>query len=156
MFAFHSFDISSQSLYNVHTVEEEILSRRHQIQTYLQHARQALESAASNLEHGFHATAINRAYYAIFYAASGLLLTKGISRSKHTGVISTFREHFVKPGLIEVEYSDLYGDTMDARVGSDYDVTFESDAVTAQERLDDAHRFVDRVAGYLFDTEGIR
>ena len=32
----------------------------------------------------------------------------------------------------------------------------ESDPVTAQERLDDARRFVDRVAGYLLDTEGIR
>jgi len=83
-------------------------------------------------------------------------LTKGISRSKHTGVISAFREHFIKQGLIEVEYSDLYGDTMDARVGSDYDVTFESDPVTAQECLEDARCFVDRVAGYLFDTEGIQ
>jgi uncharacterized protein (UPF0332 family) len=136
--------------------EEEILGRRYQIQMYLQHACRALESAASSVEQGFYATAINRTYCAIFYAASGLLLTKGISRSKHTGAISAFREHFVKPGLIEVEYSDLYGDAIDTRVGSDYDVTFESDPVTAQERLDDAHRFVDRVAGYLSDTEGIQ
>jgi len=61
-----SIDISSQYIYNVHTVEEEILSRRHQIQTYLQHARRALEAAASSLEYGFYATTINRAYYAIF------------------------------------------------------------------------------------------
>jgi uncharacterized protein (UPF0332 family) len=88
--------------------EQEILSHRYRIQAHLHHARQALESAASSLEHGFYATAINRAYYAIFYAASGLLLTKGISRSKHAGIISAFREHFVKSGLIEVEYSDLW------------------------------------------------
>jgi len=119
------------------------------------HTVRALDSAASSLEHGFYATTINRAYYAIFYAASGLLLTKGISRSKHTGVIAAFREHF-KSGLIEAEYSDLYGDAMDARVGSDYDVTFESDSVTAQERLEDANCFVDRVAAFLFDTEGIQ
>lgn len=136
--------------------EEEILKHRYQIQTYLQQARRALDSAASSLEHGFYATAINRAYYAIFYAASGLLLTKGISRSKHTGVIAAFREHFIKSGLIEAEYSDLYGDAMDARIGSDYDVTFESDSVTAQERLEDANRFVDQVAAFLFDTEGIQ
>jgi len=136
--------------------EEEILKRRYQVQTHLQQACRALDSAASSLEHGFYATAINRAYYAIFYAASGLPLTKGISRSKHTGVIAAFREHFVKSGLIEAEYSDLYGDAMDARVGSDCDVTFESDLVTAQERLEDANRFVDRVAAFLFDIEGIQ
>lgn len=85
-----------------------------------------------------------------------MLLTKGISRSKHSGIISAFREQFVKPGLIDAEYSDLYGDALDARVGSDYDVTFESDLETAQERLADARRFVDRAADYLFSTEGVR
>jgi uncharacterized protein (UPF0332 family) len=136
--------------------ENEILNRRHQIGLYLEHARLALASAESSIEHGFYDTAINRAYYAFFYAASALLLTKDISRSKHSGVIAAFRQCFVKPGLIEVEFSDLYGDAMDARVGSDYDVTFESDAATAQGRLADARRFVDRAARYLLDVEGIR
>jgi len=118
--------------YNV-GVSEEILNKRYQIQTYLSHAHQALESAASSIEHSFYATAINRAYYAIFYATSGLLLTKDISRSKHSGVVAAFRRHFVKPGLIEPEYSDLYGDVMDARVDSDYEMTFEADQTTAKE-----------------------
>jgi uncharacterized protein (UPF0332 family) len=136
--------------------KDEILNRHHQIRLYLDHARQALASAAVSLEHGFYDTAINRAYYAIFYAASALLLTRGISRSKHSGVIAAFRQAFVKPGLIEVEYSDLYGDALDARVGSDYDVTFESDPATAQGRLADARCFVDRVTSYLLDVEGIQ
>jgi len=85
-----------------------------------------------------------------------LLLTKGISRSKHAGVIAAFRQHFVKPGLIEAEYSALYGDVMEARVGSDYEMTFDADPVTAADRLEDARRFVDRVARYLSDTEGIQ
>jgi uncharacterized protein (UPF0332 family) len=136
--------------------EEETLERRHQIKAYLDHARQALAAAALNLEHGFHDTAINRAYYAIFYAASALLLTKDISRSKHAGVVAAFRQHFVRPGLIEAEYSDLYGDVMDARIDSDYEMTLQADQATAQGRLDDARQFVDRVMRYLFDAEGIQ
>jgi uncharacterized protein (UPF0332 family) len=136
--------------------EEGILDRRDQVRAYLRMARRALESAASNLEHGFYDTAINRAYYAIFYAASGLLWTQGISRSKHAGVISAFRQYFVRPGIIEIEYSDLYGDAMDARIDSDYETSFEADQVMAQARLDDARQFVDRIANYLFDTEGIQ
>lgn len=135
---------------------DEIFNRHYQIRLYLDHAHQALASAASSLEHRFYDTAINRAYYAIFYAASALLLTRGVSRSKHSGVIASFRQHFIKPGLIEVEYSDLYGDALDSRVGSDYDVTFESDLATAQGRLADAQRFVDRVTSYLLDVEGIQ
>jgi len=134
---------------------EEITERRDQIRAYLRAARRALEAAALNLEEGYYATAINRAYYAIFYAASGLLWTQGISRSKHAGVISAFREHFVKPGIIEDEYSDLYGDVMDARLDSDYEIAYEADQVTARDRLDDAHRFVDRIASYLWEMEGI-
>ena len=84
-----------------------------------------MDSAASSIEHGFYGTAINRAYYALFYATSGLLLTKDISRGKHAGVIAAFRQHFVKPGLIEPEYSDLYGDVMDARVDSDYEMAID-------------------------------
>ena len=134
------------------SVGEEILNKRYQIQVYLDHARESLESAASSIVHGFCATAINRAYYAIFYAASGLLLTKDISRSKHSGVIAAFRQYFVGPGLIEPEYSDLYGDVMDARVDSDYDMTFEPDEATAREKLEDARRFVERATRYLLES----
>ena len=133
-------------------MSEEILTKRYQIQTYLDHACQALESAASSVEHGFYNTAVNRAYYAIFYAASGLLLTKDINRSKHAGVVAAFRQYFVKPGLIEAEYSDFYGDVMDARVDGDYDTTFEVDQTTVRERLGDARRFVERVIHHLRES----
>lgn len=133
-------------------MDDEILNKRYQIQVYLDHARESLESAASSIEHGFCATAINRAYYAIFYAASGLLLTRDISRSKHSGVIAAFRQYFVGSGLIEPEYSDLYGDVMDARVDSDYEMTFEPDEATAREKSEDARRFVERMTRYLLES----
>jgi len=94
------------------STDKDTLNKRYQIQMYLNHARQALDSAAASIENNFYATAINRSYYAIFYAASGLLLTKDISRSKHSGMIAAFRQYFVKPGLIEAEFSDSYGDVM--------------------------------------------
>jgi uncharacterized protein (UPF0332 family) len=136
--------------------EEEILERRDQIKAYLRAARRALEAAASNLEHGFYDTAINRAYYAIFYAASGLLWTQGISRSKHAGVIAAFRQYFVRPGIIEIEYSDLYGAAMESRISSDYEITSEADQALAEKSLDAGQRFVDRVSAYLLETEGIQ
>lgn len=132
------------------------MNRRVQIEGYLVHARQALDSAQSSLEHGFYSTVINRAYYAIFYAANALLRTRGISRSKHSGVLAAFRQYFVKSGLIEPEYSDLYGAVMESRVSSDYEMTFDADQTIAPQALSSAYRFVERVAEYLFETEGIR
>jgi uncharacterized protein (UPF0332 family) len=136
--------------------KEDILERRDQIGAYLQAARRALEAAAVNLEQGFFEVAINRAYYAIFYAASGLLWARGISRSKHSGVIAAFRQHFVKPGLIETEYSDLYGAAMEFRIGSDYEITLKADRPLASKSLKAAQRFVARILAYLSETEGLQ
>jgi uncharacterized protein (UPF0332 family) len=124
---------------------EEVLNKRYQIRSYFKHAYRSLEAAASNCDSGFSATAINRA----FYAASGLLLVKDISRGKHGAVIAAFRQHFVKPGLIEAEYSDIYGDVLDARVVSDYDTSFDADLETATAQLEAARQFVERISSYL-------
>ena len=104
---------------------------KYQVSLYVTHAREMLQVAQANFENSFYGSAINRAYYAIFYAASALLLLQGESQSKHSGVISMFRKLFVKTGLIETEYSDIYGAVMDARLDSDYDMVYEADEATA-------------------------
>ena len=65
-----------------------------EIGLYLQHAQEMLVVAAHNMADGFPGSAVNRAYYAVFYAASALLVTQGLARSKHSGVIAAFRQHF--------------------------------------------------------------
>ncbi|MBN1148612.1 MAG: HEPN domain-containing protein [Anaerolineales bacterium] len=77
-----------------------------EIALYIKNARESLKVAQLNLDNDFYAAAINRAYYAIFYAANALLATKKLSRSKHSGVLGAFRQHFVKSGLISPELSD--------------------------------------------------
>jgi uncharacterized protein (UPF0332 family) len=116
---------------------------------YLEHAREMLEVASHNLADGFYGSAINRAYYAVFYAANALLATQGLARSKHSGVIAAFREHFVKTGLVEIEFGDIYGRVMDDRHVGDYDVDASITPDRARTDLDDAQRFVDRVDRYL-------
>ena len=109
-----------------------------------------LQVADHNLADGFYASAINRAYYAVFYAANALLTTQGLSRSKHSAVIAAFRQHFIKPGLIENEYSDIYGRVMDDRHKADYEIIESTvDPARAQTDLEDARRFVKRVEHYL-------
>jgi uncharacterized protein (UPF0332 family) len=51
-------------------------------------------SALLNIQQQF--GAVNRAYYAIFYAALAILLTKDLGSSKHSGVLSLFDREFVK------------------------------------------------------------
>lgn len=94
---------------------EEVVGRRYEIELYMSHADEMLQVAEHNLAEGFYSTAVNRAYYAVFYAANALLATQGLSRGKHSGVVAAFRQHFVKPGLIEAEYGRIYGQLMDDR-----------------------------------------
>jgi len=80
---------------------------------YLDGARDALRSAQYNLDGDFYGVAVNRAYYAFFYAATALLLTLDLTRSKHSAVLAAFREHFVKPGIFPVQDSHAYGEAFE-------------------------------------------
>jgi len=70
-------------------------------------------------------------------------------RSKHSGVLSAFGEHFVKTGLIEPEYAKMLGNAFDSRLDSDYDIMFLVECKLAEDVLRDAQRFVERAADYL-------
>ena len=122
---------------------------KYEVDLYIEHAHEMLNVAAHNLADGFYGSAINRAYYAIFYATNALLTTQGISRSKHSGVIAAFRQHFVKTGLIEAEYSDVYGRVMENKHVSDYELGLPVDLQVVEDDLRDARRFVERVEKHL-------
>jgi uncharacterized protein (UPF0332 family) len=126
---------------------------RHEVGLFVEHAHRMLEVAAHNLSDGFYGSAINRAYYAIFYAACALLTTQSVTRSKHSGVVAAFRRLFVKPGFIEAEYSEIYGRVMDDWHISDYDIEMPIEPDRAQRDLEDAQRFVQRVERYLEEGE---
>lgn len=72
-----------------------------------------------------------------------------MKRSKHSGVIGAFREHFVKSGDFALDHSDAFGDASEARELADYDMAGQVDEQHAEKLLDDAHRFVEDAAHYL-------
>ena len=42
---------------------------------------------------------INRIYYSMFYAVNGLLITMGLSSSKHSGIFAIFNREIVNKGI---------------------------------------------------------
>ena len=87
-------------------------------------------------------SAVNRIYYAMFYEVTAILLTKGLSSPKHSGVKSLFNKEFVKTGKVSIESGKLFARIFDFRQKGDYEdfVTFEKDEV--KEWLDGAMRFI--------------
>ena len=126
------------------------------VASYLARAHQMLDTSRLTLDHGDFITTVNRAYYAVFYAANAMLATQHMERSKHSGVIATFREHFVKTGLIESEYSDWYGALLDTRQRGDYSLEAMLGEARARELLEQAGQFVSRVERYLRDEGFLR
>jgi uncharacterized protein (UPF0332 family) len=125
------------------------LETRSESELFFSHAQEMLAAAKHSLDGGFYSTAINRAYYAIFYAANAVLATRGLTRGKHSMVLSVFRKEFVKTGLIEPEFSKIYGQVMDDRHISDYEVTATINDAQAHTDLADAERFVVRIQEWL-------
>ena len=120
------------------------------IEQYLARAKQAANTGQIVMSHGDHIAAVNRAYYAIFYAASALLAIEGLERSRHSGVIAVFRQRFVKTGIIEPEFSRFYGEALEQRQAGDYGLA-SPDRETAGRALEQAERFVQRIQMALRD-----
>ena len=70
-------------------------------------------------------SAINRLYYAAYYAISALLVQAEINTKTHTGVKTQFFLNYVKTGKIDVALGKLYSDLFDWRHKGDYGDFFD-------------------------------
>jgi uncharacterized protein (UPF0332 family) len=111
----------------------------------LSRAQETLQEATIMLQTNHPYGATNRIYYSCFYAVTGLLLTRNLSSSKHSGVLALFNRHFVKPGLIPVDMGKFYSRIFDNRLDSDYADWAEVDEQDIQEELSRAEGFIDAV-----------
>jgi len=87
---------------------------------WIEKAVDSLASSEDELKAGRFSFAVNRIYYACFYAASAILLQKKLRFQKHSGVRAAFHQHLVKPGLISREYGKFYDEIFEARQRGDY------------------------------------
>lgn len=124
-------------------------SQKQEIRLYIENADEMLEVAQVMLNNDFYTSTVNRAYYAIFYAANAMLITKGLASKKHSGVISFFRQYFVKTNIISSHYSNIYGRVMGSRQASDYDLNSLITPDLAQKNLNNAKEFVAEMTRWL-------
>ncbi len=97
----------------------------------LRRARQTIEEVHNHLQFRYFNTAINRIYYASFYAAQALLLSIDLVPKSHKGVRTLFLQHFVKEKKIPPELEKFYTRIFDERQFADYMDTeiFDEEAI---------------------------
>ena len=123
----------------------------------MEQAHETLREAEILLEQAALRGAVNRAYYAMFYALLGLLATRQLGASKHSGAITLFDREFVKAGLFPRELSRALHLASDRRQRYDYGEMIPITGEIAGETVRDARTFVVavethlRAAGHLAD-----
>jgi uncharacterized protein (UPF0332 family) len=114
----------------------------------LERANESLDEANILMERGHANTFVNRLYYACFYAVSALLLTKGLSSAKHSGVRALFHQNFVKESIISKELGQIYDKLFDNRQKGDYVDMVRFDLNIVRNWYDEAKEFV-KVVGNI-------
>lgn len=87
---------------------------------WLSKAEAALASARSERAVGRFDFAVNRAYYAAFYGATGVLLGMGMRFAKHSGVRRAIHRDLVKAGRLPTERGHAFDQLFKSRQTADY------------------------------------
>ena len=97
-------------------------SDRKEIVNYrISRARETLKEIDKHIENKLWNTAVNRLYYACYYAVIALLISKKIKAQTHAGVRQMFGLHFVKTGVIDKELGRFYSNIFDKRLTGGYE-----------------------------------
>lgn len=115
----------------------------------IERANRYLRSALLLLQDNDYESAVSRTYYAMFYAAQAVLLTKDLSFSSHKGVISAFGEHFIKTGIFPGAMGRELNRTFSKRQIGDYEYTFVITRSEAEEIVENGKGFVAEITRHL-------
>ena len=108
----------------------------------LRKAARRIRSARVLVAEGDYDSAVSRAYYAMFYVAEALLLSKGLAYSKHSAVIAAFGREFVRGGVVPVELHAHLREASDARNVADYQADSDLTEETTVVHISRAERFM--------------
>ncbi|MBI4558498.1 MAG: HEPN domain-containing protein [Candidatus Hydrogenedentes bacterium] len=82
-------------------------------------AEESLNSARRELQAKALHSAVNRIYYAAFYATSAALLQKRQSFKKHSGGRVAFHREFIRAGVLDVSWGKFYDKLFQVRQEGD-------------------------------------
>ena len=117
-------------------------------------AEKSLASVRREFQAGSLSFAMNRLYYAAFYAVSALLMEHDLSFKKHSGVRAALHRHFIKTGVLERKWGRLYDQLFEDRQEGDYVVfiCFEPDYV--ESRLTECSLFLKQLRSLISSVSG--
>jgi len=105
------------------------------------------------IQHQLWNTAVNRLYYACYYAVIALLISKEIETLTHTGARQLFGLHFIKSGIIEKDLGKFYSLLFDLRHTADYDDFIDVSKEQVVDLLPFANKLIIRIESIIGEQE---
>ena len=115
----------------------------------IERSKDCLREAKLLLDNGEYRGAANRAYYAAFHALRAVLALDDFDSKKHSGVISKFRETYIKTGRFTPEMSDTISSLFRIRSASDYDDFYIASKADVEAQYQRAEKLVAEIERYL-------
>ena len=127
--------------------------RRALVAYRLDRAHETIKEIPYHIESGYYATAVNRMYYACYYAAVALLVSEGLQTATHNGVKTLLGLHFVHTGKLENEYGKTFARLYELRQSGDYDDFVYCDKDVTDEYYPKAEAFIQAVEELINNSE---
>ena len=115
----------------------------------LERAYESLKEAKVMARESFYNAAINRLYYACYYAAVALLLQYDIPAQTHNGVKTMLGMHFVSKGKLPISAGKTFATLFEKRHSGDYDDFVYCDKQMVDELFPMAQQFIESVKDIL-------
>lgn len=108
----------------------------------IENAHNTLAEVETHRDNGYFNTAVNRMYYACYYAASALLIAYGIETKSHDGVRQQLGKEMVLTGKMPTDLGKFYSRLFFKRTSADYEDFIDQTLETVNDLLPQAHLFV--------------
>lgn len=120
-----------------------------EIAANLERADQSIRAARELASRGYHDFVASRAYYAAFYAATAILLHEELEFSKHSAVIASIHQRFVKMGRLDKKYGKDLNWLFELRGVGDYGATVHVSQQDAEKAIRAAEGFVQAIEALI-------
>ncbi len=111
----------------------------------IQRAYETLKEAEVMVRESFYNAAINRLYYACYYATVALLLKHNIQTQTHNGVKTMLGLHFISTGILPLKTGKTFTTLFEKRHSGDYDDFVFCDEDMVNELYPQAKQFIDSI-----------
>ena len=112
-------------------------------------AKETLKIAKQLYKQDYYNDSVSRAYYAVFHSLQAILLTIGLSFSKHSGVIGAFNKEFIHKDIFPKDFHKMIERLFKDRQIGDYEYEEGLNYEDAKQDIASAENIIVSIERYL-------